>query len=211
MLSAIIRSQKNIFLEGIANCRHLVFIECVETGELLKRVINIVHSFFCPLINMKHSIFYEYFSKFLHFSNKAASSVDNSKLFAGIMMILLNVGSKFINIQFSKSTEEYLKMNLSKQILVFAMAWLGTREIYSSLMLTISFIVLSEYLFNEESEYCIVPKHMRVLNKLIDTNDDGVVSETEMNDAIAILEKAKKQKRLRQQKDSLLLFQDIIY
>ena len=126
-------------------------------------------------------------------------------------MILLNVGSKFINIQFSKSTEEYLKMNLSKQILVFAMAWLGTREIYSSLMLTISFIVLSEYLFNEESEYCIVPKHMRVLNKLIDTNDDGVVSETEMNDAIAILEKAKKQKRLRQQKDSLLLFQDIIY
>lgn len=168
-------------------------------------------SFFYPLINMKHSIFYEYFSKLLNVSNKAAASVDNSKLFAGIMMILLNVGSKFINIQFSRSTEEYLKMNLSKQILVFAMAWLGTREIYSSLMLTAAFIILSEYLFNEESEYCIVPKHMRVLNKLIDANDDGVVSETEMNDAIAILEKAKKQKRLRQQKDTLMSFQDIIY
>jgi hypothetical protein len=91
------------------------------------------------------------------------------------------------------------------------MAWLGTREIYSSLMLTISFVVLSEYLFNEDSEYCVVPKHMRVLNKLIDANDDGVVSETEMNEAIAVLEKAKKQKRLRQQKESLFLFQDIIY
>jgi hypothetical protein len=160
---------------------------------------------------MKHSIFYEYFSKLLSVSNKAAASVDNSKLFAGIMMILLNVGSKFINIQFSRSTEEYLKMNLSKQILVFAMAWLGTREIYSSLMLTAAFIIFSDYLFNEESEYCVVPKHMRVLNKLIDVNEDGVVSETEMNDAIAILEKAKKQKRLRQQKESLLSFQDIIY
>ena len=160
---------------------------------------------------MKHSIFYEYFSKLLQLSNKAAASVDNSKLFAGIMMILLNVGSKFINIQFSRSTEEYLKMNLSKQILVFAMAWLGTREIYSSLMLTAAFIILSEHLFNEDSEYCIVPKNMRVLNKLIDKDGDGVVSETEMNDAIAVLEKAKKQKRLRQQKDSLFLFQDMIY
>ena len=33
-------------------------------------------------------------------------------------MILLNVGSKFIAIQFSRSTEEYLKLNVSKQLLV---------------------------------------------------------------------------------------------
>jgi len=131
-------------------------------------------------------------------------SLDNSKLFAGIVMILLNVGSKFIAIQFSQSTEQYLKMNISKQILVFAMAWLGTREIYPSLLLTAAFVVLSEHLFNEESPYCIVPHKYRVLQKLIDTNDDGQVSEVELNEAIKVLEKSKREKLRAQQKESFL-------
>lgn len=156
----------------------------------------------------KHSIFYRYLGNVFESLTKIAARVDNSKLFAGIMMILLNVGSKFIPIQFSPSTEEYMKMNLGKQILVFAMAWLGTRELFSSIMLTIAFVVISEYLFNEDSSYCIVPKHMRVMSRLMDTNNDGVVSETEMNEAIAILEKAKKQKRRRQQQDSFFQFQE---
>ena len=119
-------------------------------------------------------------------------------------MILLNVGSKFIAIQFSQSTEQYLKMNISKQILVFAMAWLGTREIYPSLLLTASFVILSEHLFNEESPYCIVPHKYRVLQKLIDTNDDGQVSEVELNEAIKVLEKSKREKMRAQQKESFL-------
>ena len=61
--------------------------------------------------------------------------LNNSKFFAGVVMILLNVGSKFITIQFSKSTEEYLKMTVTKQLLVFAMAWMGTRDIYTALVL----------------------------------------------------------------------------
>jgi hypothetical protein len=119
-------------------------------------------------------------------------------------MILLNVGSKFIAIQFSQSTEQYLKMNITKQILVFAMAWLGTREIYPSLLLTAAFVVLSEHLFNEESPYCIVPHKYRVLQKLIDTNDDGQVSEVELNEAIKVLEKSKREKLRAQQKESFL-------
>jgi hypothetical protein len=133
-------------------------------------------------------------------------NLDNSKLFAGIIMILLNVGSKFIAIQFSKSTEEYLKMNVSKQLLVFSMAWMGTREIYASLMLTAAFVILSEHLFNEESDYCVVPHKYRILSKLIDTNDDGVVSETELSDAIKVLEKSKKEKQRTEQKTAFAKF-----
>ena len=92
--------------------------------------------------------------------------LNSSKFFAGVVMILLNVGSKFISIQFSKSTEEYLKMSVSKQILVFAMAWMGTRDIYAALGLTAIFVILSDHLFNEESRFSIVPHHMRVLDKI---------------------------------------------
>jgi hypothetical protein len=132
--------------------------------------------------------------------------LNNSKFFAGIVMILLNVGSKFIAIQFSRSTEEYLKMNVSKQLLVFAMAWMGTRDIYASLVLTAVFTILSDHLFNEESPYCVVPQKFRILSKLIDTNNDGIVSEKELADAIMVLEKARKEKQQKLQKESFTLF-----
>jgi hypothetical protein len=130
--------------------------------------------------------------------------LNNSKFFAGVMMILLNVGSKFITIQFSKSTEEYIKNSVTKQVLVFAMAWMGTRDIYASLGLTAVFTVLSDHLFNEESKFCVVPHEYRVLHKLIDTNNDGEVSATEIAAAEALLEKAKREKQRKQQKDLVL-------
>jgi hypothetical protein len=148
------------------------------------------------------------FSDSLNFAHNHILYLNNSKFFAGVIMILLNVGSKFISIQFSRSTEEYLKMNITKQLLVFAMAWMGTRDIYTALVLTAVFTVLSDHLFNEESPYCIVPEKMRVLAKLVDTNNDGNVSEQEINAAIVVLEKAKKRQKFKQQNENFMLFHD---
>jgi len=128
-----------------------------------------------------------------YFFHDHISYLNSSKFFAGIIMIMLNVGSKFISIQFSKSTEEYLKYSITKQLLVFAMAWMGTRCIYTAILLTAAFVILSDHLFNEESRFCIVPNQYRVLHKVIDTNNDGKISDVELNNAIAILTKAQKE------------------
>jgi hypothetical protein len=160
----------------------------------LKNITNQTTNIFTPLFNG------------LSYINNNIMYLNNSKFFAGVIMILLNVGSKFISIQFSKSTEEYMKYTISKQILVFAMAWMGTRDIYVSLGLTAVFTILSEHLFNEESTLCIVPHHLRVLHKLVDTNNDGDVSETEIASAIAVLEKAKREKQRKQQKEAFAKF-----
>ena len=146
------------------------------------------------------------FIRFFDYVNDHVMYLNNSKFFAGVVMILLNVGSKFISIQFSKSTEEYMKFSLSKQLLVFAMAWMGTRDIYAALGLTAVFTILSDHLFNEDSAMCVVPHKYRVLDKLIDTNDDNVISESELNAAIIVLEKAKKDKQRNYQKDVFAKF-----
>jgi hypothetical protein len=99
-----------------------------------------------------------------------------------------------------------MKYNVSKQLLVFAMAWMGTRDIYAALGLTAIFTILSEYLFNEQSKLCIVPPKYRVLHKLLDTNENGVVSETELASAIAILEKDKREKQRKAQKEAFKNF-----
>ena len=142
----------------------------------------------------------------LSYVNHHVMYLNNSKFFAGVIMILLNIGSKFITIQFSKSTEEYMKWTVSKQLLVFAMAWMGTRDIYTALGLTAVFTILSEYLFNEESNLCIVPHKYRVLHKLVDTNEDGIVTEPELAAAIAVLEKAKREKQRKDQKEAYKKF-----
>jgi hypothetical protein len=144
---------------------------------------------------------------FFNYMHSNVMYLNSSKFFAGVIMILLNVGSKFISIQFSKSTEEYMKYTLSKQILVFAMAWMGTRDIYTALGLTAVFTILSDHLFNEESHMCVVPQKYRVLHKLLDTNNDGIVSETEIASAIAVLEKAKKEKQKQKQKEAFTKFE----
>jgi hypothetical protein len=146
----------------------------------------------------------------LDFIHNHIMFLNNSKFFAGVVMILLNIGSKFIAIQFSRSTEEYLKLNITKQILVFAMAWMGTRDIYTALILTAVFTVLSDHLFNEESPYCVVPKKFRLLAKVIDTNNDGATSEQEINNAIAILEKARRENEQKKQKHSFTLYHNYL-
>lgn len=148
------------------------------------------------------NIFFDTFN----FFNGHIMYLNNSKFFAGIIMILLNICSKFITLQFSKSTEEYLKLSVTKQLMVFSMAWMGTRDIYTSLILTAVFTILSEHMFNEESKMCIVPHKYRVLNKLVDSNKDGIVSDKEINEAIEILEKARKNKERMNQIKNFTLY-----
>jgi hypothetical protein len=165
-----------------------------KSKEINKDNLNSGTSIFTPILNG------------LTYFNSNIMYLNNSKFFAGIIMILLNVGSKFITIQFSKSTEEYMKFSLSKQLLVFAMAWMGTRDIYIALGLTAVFTILSDHLFNEESHLCVVPYEYRILHKLINTNNDNEVSHEELTAAIAVLEKAKREKLRKTQQDAYTKF-----
>jgi hypothetical protein len=144
------------------------------------------------------------------FAHNHIMFLNNSKFFAGVVMILLNIGSKFISIQFSRSTEEYLKLNITKQLLIFAMSWMGTRDIYTALVLTAVFTILSDHLFNEESPYCCVPQKYRLLAKLVDDNNNGTISEQEINDAISLLEKAKRDKQQMNQRQMFTLYGNYI-
>ena len=136
----------------------------------------------------KPNQFHKLFNKF----NNNVQLINSSKIFAGLMIIILNIASKFVNIKLSKSVESYLKNTFSKQILVFAIAWMGTRDIYIALIITILFIICVDYLFNEESRFCCLPETFT--NYHLELLDENKVSEEDIKKATEILEKAKKQK-----------------
>jgi hypothetical protein len=119
-------------------------------------------------------------------------TLNSSKYFTGIMMILLNIGSRFVEIKLGSSMEAFIKYNIARELLIFTIAWMGTRDIIVSIILTASFVVLSEFLLNHKSKFCVLPDKYKTIH--VDTNGDGVISDSEINKAIETLEKAKKQK-----------------
>ena len=90
--------------------------------------------------------------------NSSVNSLNSSTFFAGIMMICLNIGSRYIQLNLDESTESYIKYALTKEIMVFTISWMATRNIYMSLGLTAVFIVLADFIMNEKSRYCLLPK-----------------------------------------------------
>ena len=99
--------------------------------------------------------------KVLHHVHDYVNVLNNSKIFAGIMIIILQICSRFVTIRLSKSMESYLKYTFSKQILIFAIAWMGTRDIYTSLVIAFLFTFLMDGLCNEDSNYCLLPNNFK--------------------------------------------------
>ena len=125
-------------------------------------------------------------------ANEYIDTLNNSKYFAGIMMILLNIGSRYIELNLSQSMESFIKYNIARELILFSIAWMGTRDIITSLILTSVFVILSDFLMNHNSSLCILSNKYKYLK--VDKNQDGVISDIEINKAIDTLEKAKKQK-----------------
>lgn len=142
--------------------------------------------------------------KFILNINEYVNSLNNSKFFAGIIMIILNIGSRYITLKFSKTQESYLRMVLGRQLLIFAIAWMGTRDIYLSLIVTLIFILLSDFALNESSNFCLLPETFKTISSSLDNNE--ILSEDEIDKTIQTLEKLKQQKRIQCQNTQYEMF-----
>lgn len=103
--------------------------------------------------------------------------LNNSKIFAGLVVIILNIAGKFVNFKLSKTMESYMRHTFSRNILVFCIAWMGSREIYVAIIITILCIILMDFVCNENSGYCMLPEnfqtyHMSLLEKREPTEED---------------------------------------
>ena len=101
---------------------------------------------------------------------KTINSLNNSKYFAGIAMLLLNIGSKYISIELSDTQEEFLQNIIIRRFALFTIFWVGTKDIIISFILTAVFVILVSHIFNENSQYCIFSNNKKnKLNKISKT------------------------------------------
>ena len=140
---------------------------------------------------MKNKILQDIFT-YLHENIKR---INDSKIFAGLMIITLNIVSRFVTINLSKSMEAYLKYTFSKYILVFTIAWMGSRDIYIASTVMFIYIIVVDYLLNDDSVFCVLPEEFKDYHTGLLENDgeNQDVSEEDIKKAEKVLEKAKTQ------------------
>jgi|TARA_B110000211_G_scaffold136957_1_gene156701 hypothetical protein len=112
-------------------------------------------------------------------------TLNNSNFFIGVMMIILNIGSKYIGEELEKSHKNFLNSKIMRRLIIFTIVFIATKDILTSLIVTAVFVILVLNLFNTNSNYCILSKSV----KEIDTNNDNEISDEEIIQAYKKLQK----------------------
>ena len=113
---------------------------------------------------------------------------NSNKYIYGFLMILLNMGAKYIEMDLGDNHRNFLSSTVLRRMLIFTIAFIATRDFIASLIITACFIIIVLNLFNHKSQYCILPKSYKAL----DTNNDGEISPEEIKNAYELLKKAGK-------------------
>jgi hypothetical protein len=71
-------------------------------------------------------------------------ALNDNKFFLGSMLILLNIGSRHLVDEFSTDPDAYSTNLVLRRLAVFAVCFVGTRDLVTSLLLTAGFVILAQ-------------------------------------------------------------------
>lgn len=83
---------------------------------------------------------------------------NTNPYFIGLMMLMLNLGGRFIGMEVSKKQEQFLQHPWVRRVLIFTVLFVGTRSIQIAFWATLAVVLLLGYLFNENSALCLFGK-----------------------------------------------------
>ena len=92
--------------------------------------------------------------------------MNSNKYILGIMIILINIGARYIGSELTDFQHKVLNHKFVRRLLIFLVIWMGTRDIIVAIILTATFIILVNGLFNENSKFCIIPKSDTTTNNI---------------------------------------------
>jgi hypothetical protein len=99
-------------------------------------------------------------------------SVFNTNLyFVGIMMLILNLGGRFIAMEITKEQEQFFQNPWVRRFLIFVVLFVATRNLLISFWLTVIVVLILGYLFNENSNLFVIRKEIKEPKDLKDSKD----------------------------------------
>ena len=78
--------------------------------------------------------------------------LNDNKFFLGTMLILLNIGSRYLVDEFSTDPTKYTQNLILRRLAVFAVCFVGTRDVITSILLTAGFIIIAQGVSHKSRE-----------------------------------------------------------
>ena len=79
-------------------------------------------------------------------------TLNTNPYFIGLMMLMLNLGGRFIGMEISKEQEKVFTHPWVRRALIFSVLFVATRNFFVALIMTIFVLLLLSFLFNENSD-----------------------------------------------------------
>lgn len=90
-----------------------------------------------------------------HWFDVLLNNFNTSPYFIGLMMLTMNLGSRFLSLEMSKGQEQFFSHPWVRRFLIFVVFFIGTRNIWAAFWMAFIAIFLIGYLFNENSSLCL--------------------------------------------------------
>lgn len=84
-------------------------------------------------------------------------NLSNSKLFNGCIMLLTNIGGKYLAQEMPNNIEKIFETNfILRYLVLFSVFFMATRDIKISVLLSLLFFIIIKYFINENSSFCVI-------------------------------------------------------
>jgi hypothetical protein len=81
--------------------------------------------------------------------------INGSPYFIGFMMLMLNLGGRFIGLELTQGQEKFLQNVWVRRVLIFIVLFMGTRNVLVAFWMWLGVVFLLGYVLNENSSMCI--------------------------------------------------------
>jgi hypothetical protein len=72
----------------------------------------------------------------------------------------MNLGARYLAADLGTSHDKILNNQITKKLIIFSLFFVATRDIPTSILMTILYVILIDGLLHDKSKYCIVPKEV---------------------------------------------------
>ena len=94
-------------------------------------------------------------------------NLSNNKLFSGCIMLLTNIGGKYLVLDMPNNMEKlFSRYFLLRYLVLFSIFFMATRDIKTSVLLSLLFFIVVKFFINEKSTFCLVTPENIVENKI---------------------------------------------
>lgn len=77
--------------------------------------------------------------------------LSENKMFIGIIMVLVNIGARFIIEELNDDQRAFVKSDMFRRLIIFCSVFMATRDILTALAVTIVFIIVLHEVFESET------------------------------------------------------------